>query len=65
MRLSIEQMCREILTQALNDNLVSVQEGRLHPQERTAGDLAGTANLLQKLIRRYTAETRNLDRVGT
>lgn len=58
-RLSVEQMCRNLLEQAILDGLVS-RPPRLglqydpHPQARTSGELAGVANLLAK----YLAESR-------
>lgn len=56
-QLTIEQMCRDLLTQACEDGLV-ISSGRQvdgrpgdrDPQHRSAGDLAGVANLLADMI---------------
>lgn len=52
--LSIEQMCRDLLTQAIRDGLVELayhsDDAHLDPQARTAGELCGMANLLQKFL---------------
>lgn len=52
-KVSIEQMCRELLVVALRDGLVSnsKQYDDPDPQSRTAGDLAGVANKLEELLR--------------
>lgn len=45
-KLSVEQMCRELLDQAVNDKLVTLGMGNEFPQNYTAGELCGMANLL-------------------
>jgi len=54
MKRSLEQICREILSQAIADELVAKCTTLYKdpdPYVRTAGELAGLANLLQKLLR--------------
>lgn len=53
---SIEQTCRDILTLAIADGIVTFNtdnfEGTDDPQSMTSGDLCGVANLLQARMRR-------------
>lgn len=52
--MSVEQMVRDILEQAIRDGLVAKAYKRWadpSPQARSAGELAGTANLLAKFLR--------------
>lgn len=51
MKVSIEQMVRDILEQAIKDGLVSLSKIRWvnpDPQCRSAGELVGPANILTK-----------------
>lgn len=54
--MSIEQMCRDLLTQAIADGLVrppkreSFTSGNPDPQARNAGDLAGMANKMTAIL---------------
>ena len=52
---SVEQMCRNLLSQAIADGLArdATQEDfdDVNPQARTASDLAGMANLLAEYLR--------------
>lgn len=50
-RPTVEQMVREILSQAVEDELVRVRRGDPHPQDRTAGDLTRVANTLAGYLR--------------
>lgn len=57
---TIEQMCRELLRQAIEDRLVLRFES--NPVVLTAGELAGMANMLDEFLRNSTAETVRLCR---
>ena len=59
---SPEQLCRDILEQAIRDDLVSPNEANEHPQSRTAGDLVGVANLLVDYL--YECLNRRLEIKG-
>lgn len=47
---SLEEMCRELLSVALRDDLISLTEGRTNPSELSCGDLVGMANRLSDLL---------------
>lgn len=53
-KLSVEQMVRNLLTQAIKDGIVRKADPRRFsqndPQEMTAGDLCGVGNLLLKYL---------------
>ena len=50
--MSIEQMCRDLLTQAVADGLVGDPPDYDDPRPcvRTGGELVGMANLLQRML---------------
>ncbi len=50
---SVEQMCRDLLTQALKDSLVSKSRywSDGDPQARSAGEIVGMANMLADCLR--------------
>ena len=50
--MTIEQMCRDLLSQAINDDLVGGHRvpNWADPQRRSSGELVGMANLLRDLI---------------
>lgn len=52
--LSVEQMVRNLLSKAIEDDVVRKADRRIFeqndPQEMTAGDLCGVANLLQRYL---------------
>jgi glutaredoxin-related protein len=53
--MTVEQMVRDILEQAVRDGLVAKAYRRWDdpsPQARTSGELVGTANLLLEFLRR-------------
>jgi len=53
--MSVEQMCRDLLTQAISDGLVSPStEYSEDPQCRSSGELVGMANMLAS----YLSDTR-------
>ncbi len=62
--MSIEQMVRDLLEQAIKDGLVyaprrsSFGSGDPNPQARTAGDLCGVANMLNEFIHDAVMEDR-------
>lgn len=52
---SVQQMCRELLAQAIIDGLVSIPHGYPNPEEgdpkhRSAGELVSMANLLNSML---------------
>lgn len=59
--MNIEQICRDLLEQAIKDGLVAKAYKKWDdpdPQCRTAGELGGVANLLQAAIREAHPPTR-------
>lgn len=60
--LTIEQMVRELLEQAIHDGLV--EQGEREPQWIPSRHLVGTANLLKTLMNRYVAK-RRMQRIRT
>ena len=52
MKKSVEQMCRDLLTQAIKDRLVNhVGMWQINdPQNRSSSDLAGMSNLLNEFF---------------
>lgn len=52
MRITIEQMCRELLEVAIDDDLVALTTDfdEPHPQNRSAGELVGMANMLNSFF---------------
>jgi hypothetical protein len=58
--MTAEQMCRDLLEQALADRLVSKPRdggswGKYDPQAFTSGDLCGMANLMQMILTEHDA----------
>jgi hypothetical protein len=55
MELSVEEMVRNLLDAAIREGIVKFRRGNFYtttcPQELTAGDLAGMANLLAAYLR--------------
>ena len=53
-KMSVEQMCRDLLTKAIADELVSPAQSYPmdDPQRLTSGDLSGVANLLADMLKR-------------
>jgi hypothetical protein len=47
--ISLEEMCRELLSAALRDGLIRMTDG-MSPSELSSGDLAGMANRLSDLL---------------
>lgn len=52
--LTVEQMCRDLLTQAIRGGLVEMayhsDDAHLDPQARPSGEMCGMANLLAKFL---------------
>jgi hypothetical protein len=54
-KMSVEQMCRDLLAKAIADELVSPAQSYnldADPQKLTSGDLCGVANLLADMLKR-------------
>jgi len=64
--ISLEQMCRNLLEQAMNDGLVgdSNEYEDSDPQVRSSGELVGMANLLAKLLDQHSNGRNQKTRVG-
>jgi hypothetical protein len=57
--MTVEQMCRDLLAQAIADRLVAPERENwsdADPQIRSAGELTGVANLLSDYLRRQCLE---------
>ena len=50
-RISIEEMCRQLLQKAEDDGLITHTEYDVTPEDLSAGDLVGMANLLAEFMR--------------
>ncbi len=56
--ISTEQMCRDLLTQAIKDEIVAPSEmwANSDPQCRSSGELCGMANLLSGFLNEFGRE---------
>ena len=57
MRQSVEQMCRDLLDEAVSLGLVATAKDEWddpHPQARSSGELTGMANMLCDMLRKLT-----------